>query len=105
LQAASPRVQRTAWYITLPLTIVSVIEPLNRSSGFVEPTTVEYLETIVNRVTDLRRGLDCLETRRDVDASRVAFFGPSAGAQIGLIAAAVETRYRAVVLVGAGLPN
>jgi formylglycine-generating enzyme required for sulfatase activity len=70
-----------------------------------DPATVEYLETIVNRVTDLRRGLDYLDTRLDVDASRVAFFGPSAGAQIGLILAAVETRYRAVVLVGAGLPK
>jgi formylglycine-generating enzyme required for sulfatase activity len=77
-----------------------------RPEGYTEPdpATVEYLEKIVNRVTDLRRGLDYLETRRDVDAGRVAFFGPSAGAQIGLILAAVETRYRAVVLVGAGLP-
>jgi hypothetical protein len=55
---ASPRVQRTAWYITLPSTIVSVIEPLSRSSGVVEPTTVEYLETIVNRVTDLLQSAD-----------------------------------------------
>ena len=51
-------------------------------------TTVEYLERIVNRVTDLRRGLDYLETRTDVDPGKVAFYGPSAGAQIGLILAA-----------------
>jgi eukaryotic-like serine/threonine-protein kinase len=78
-----------------------------RPAGDVPPdhTTVEYFERIRNRVTDLRRGLDYLESRPDVDASRVAFFGPSAGAQIGLITAAVETRYRAVVLIGAGLPK
>ena len=35
--------------------------------------------------------------------SQLAFFGPSAGAQIGLILAAVEPRYRGVVLAGAGL--
>jgi formylglycine-generating enzyme required for sulfatase activity/dienelactone hydrolase/predicted Ser/Thr protein kinase len=69
------------------------------------PATVEYFDRIKNRITDLRRGLDYLESRQDVDASRIAFFGPSAGAQIGLILAAIETRYRAVVLVGAGLPN
>ncbi len=66
-------------------------------------TTVEYLERIVSRVTDLRRGLDYLETRDDLDMSRVVFYGPSAGAQTGLILAAVETRYRAVGMMGAGL--
>jgi len=69
------------------------------------PETIEYFDRIKNRITDLRRGLDYLESRQDVDASRIAFFGPSAGAQIGLILAAIEPRYRAVVLVGAGLPN
>jgi hypothetical protein len=35
----------------------------------------------------------------------VAFVGPSAGAQIGLIAGAIETRYRTVVLIGSGLTS
>ncbi|HYN07739.1 MAG TPA: SUMF1/EgtB/PvdO family nonheme iron enzyme [Vicinamibacterales bacterium] len=68
-----------------------------------DPTTVEYLERIVNRITDLRRGLDYLETRDDLDRSRIAFFGPSAGAYLGLILAATESRYRTVVLMGAGV--
>ena len=68
-----------------------------------EPTTVEYREKIVNWITDVRRGLDYLETRSDIDASRIAFFGPSAGARIGLILAAVENRYRSVFLLGAGV--
>jgi formylglycine-generating enzyme required for sulfatase activity len=78
-----------------------------RPAGDVRPSpeTVEYFDRIKNRITDLRRGLDYLESRQDVDASRIAFFGPSAGAQIGLILAAVETRYRAVVLLGSGLSN
>jgi formylglycine-generating enzyme required for sulfatase activity len=70
---------------------------------FPDLTSVEYLERVVNRVTDLRRGLDYLETRKEIDISRLAFFGPSAGAQIGLVLAAVEPRYRGVVLAGAGL--
>ncbi|MEO6222835.1 MAG: SUMF1/EgtB/PvdO family nonheme iron enzyme [Vicinamibacterales bacterium] len=76
-----------------------------RPPGDVVPNrmTVEYFERVANRVTDLRRGLDYLDTRKDVDAGRLAFYGPSAGAQIGLILAAVESRYRAVVLLGAGL--
>jgi len=67
--------------------------------------TVEFQERVVNRVTDVRRGLDYLGTREDIDRERIAFFGPSAGAQVGLILAAVERRYRVVVMVGAGLPD
>jgi pimeloyl-ACP methyl ester carboxylesterase len=66
--------------------------------------TAEYFDELVGRVTDLRRGLDYLATRQDVDSARIAFFGPSAGGQLGLVLAAVEPRYRAVVLVGAGMP-
>ena len=68
-----------------------------------DPTTVEYRDKIVNLITDLRRGLDYLETRKDLDANRIGFFGPSSGARIGLILAAVENRYRSVFLMGAGV--
>jgi serine/threonine protein kinase/formylglycine-generating enzyme required for sulfatase activity len=76
-----------------------------RPQGYVrpDPTTVEFRERSVNWITDVRRGLDYLETRNEIDPTRIAFFGPSAGARIGLILAAVETRYRAVYLMGAGL--
>jgi serine/threonine protein kinase/formylglycine-generating enzyme required for sulfatase activity len=84
--------------------IKSYIERL-RPAGYTEPapTTVEYREKIVNWITDERRGLDYLETRSDIDASKIAFFGPSAGARIGLILAAVENRYASVFLLGASL--
>jgi eukaryotic-like serine/threonine-protein kinase len=76
-----------------------------RPEGYNEPypTTVEYRDKIVNWITDLRRGLDYLETRNDIDAKRIAFFGPSSGARVGLILAAVEARYASVVLLGAGV--
>ncbi len=76
-----------------------------RPQGYVrpDPGTVEFRERSVNWITDIRRGLDYLETRNEIDPTRIAFFGPSAGARIGLILAAVETRYRAVVLIGAGV--
>jgi serine/threonine protein kinase/formylglycine-generating enzyme required for sulfatase activity len=76
-----------------------------RPEGYVppDPTTVEFRERSVNWITDVRRGLDYLETRNEIDPSRIAFFGPSAGSRIGLILAAVETRYRSVFLMGAGV--
>ncbi|HEX8097044.1 MAG TPA: SUMF1/EgtB/PvdO family nonheme iron enzyme, partial [Pyrinomonadaceae bacterium] len=68
-----------------------------------DTTTVEYREIIVNRITDVRRGLDYLATRDDLDSRRIAFYGPSSGARIGLILAAVEDRYTSVFLQGAGV--
>ena len=77
-----------------------------RPAGWVrpDPSTAEYAEILVARVTDLRRGLDYLETRPDIDRQRIAAFAPSAGAVLGIAAAALETRYRAVVFIGAGFP-
>jgi serine/threonine protein kinase/formylglycine-generating enzyme required for sulfatase activity len=80
-----------------------------RPADFVmpNPATVEFREMIVGRITDLRRGLDYLETRSDIDTSRIAAMAPSAGSALGLIVGAIEPRYRAFVFVGAGLtvPN
>jgi len=78
-----------------------------RPTSFVRPAvnTVEFTEIIVNRVTDLRRGLDYLETRPDIDMTRVAALAPSAGSVLGLVVGGVETRYRAFVFIGAGLPG
>ena len=44
-----------------------------RPAGFVRPAvgTVEFAEIVVSRVTDLRRGLDYLETRTDIDKARI----------------------------------
>jgi len=68
-------------------------------------STVEYFDRVAERILDLRRGLDYLETRADLDHSRIAVLAPSAGAQLGLILTAIEPRYRAVAMVGAGLPG
>lgn len=58
---------------------------------------------MVNDATDLRRGLDYLATRDDIDGSRIAYYGLSQGASEGVIFAAVEERYRSVVLVAGGM--
>ena len=76
---------------------------LPTGSELPDPRTAEYRDLIVNRVTDVRRGLDYLVTRSDIDRNRIAFFGPSAGANLGLILAAVENRYAGVLLLGAGV--
>lgn len=73
--------------------------------GGVEPPegSEEFAELMTNNIIDERRGLDYLLTRPDVDAARVAFYGQSSGAHVGLLVAGVEHRYRSVLLVGIGL--
>lgn len=76
-----------------------------RGAGGPEPEarTAEFRDKIVNWITDLRRGLDYLETRSDVDHDRLAFVGQSSGARTGITLAAIESRYRSVFFQGAGV--
>jgi dienelactone hydrolase len=62
------------------------------------------LEVFVQAVVDLRRALDLLGSRGDVDGNRLAYVGHSFGAQWGAILAAVDKRLKAAVLVG-GVPD
>ena len=58
----------------------------------------------VQAVVDLRRGLDLLAARPDVDRKRLAYVGHSFGAQWGAILSAVDGRLRTAVLMG-GIPD
>jgi len=55
-------------------------------------------------VIDLRRGIDLLQARSDVDSNRIAYVGHSTGAQWGAILSAVDKRIKAAVLMG-GVPS
>ena|GEM_PF-476554 len=75
--------------------------PSNRTPPSRE--TIEYRDEILNSITDERRGLDYAATRSDLDAGRVAYFSQSTGNSLKLCLPAIETRYRSVILHGAGL--
>jgi dienelactone hydrolase len=71
-----------------------------------EPT----YETMVQNVQDLLRGLDILVDQYRVDPKRLALVGYSMGAQPAALAAALDPRVRALVLMAgralpSGLPN
>jgi dienelactone hydrolase len=53
----------------------------------------------INTVIELRRAIDLLLTRTDVDPNRVAYIGHSFGAQWGAILSAVDRRIKATVLM------
>jgi len=62
-----------------------------------------YTEYLTQAVKDLRRSIDYLETRPDIDSERLAYYGMSWGGYLGSIIPAVEERFRASVLVAGGL--
>jgi eukaryotic-like serine/threonine-protein kinase len=68
-----------------------------------EPATVRFRDQMVRHATELRMGLDYLETRADIDANALAYTGLSWGAGSRLVFAAVDDRFRAVILVGGGI--
>ena len=54
------------------------------------------------RVKDAARSIDYLETRRDIDTSKLGYYGISLGAAEGVIVLGAEPRFKAAVLVSAG---
>jgi len=62
-----------------------------------------YRDHVLMWAQDFSRTLDYLETRPDLDKSRVALVGWSWGGALGPLIAALEPRVRAVVLVSGGL--
>jgi len=65
----------------------------------------EYVEYNIQRVNEMRRGLDYLESRPDIDHARIALFGMSAGGGPGVFVTALESRYRSVMFGGTGIAH
>jgi hypothetical protein len=61
------------------------------------------LAITVQRYQDLARTVDYLETRPDIDASRLAYYGLSSGVNIGPIMAALESRFKVNVFVAGAI--
>jgi len=59
--------------------------------------TMRYANLLTQTVVDYRRAIDYLETRDDIDASRVGILGYSMGGHMTFILGAVEPRVKAVV--------
>ena len=74
-------------------------------SNYIPPerTTIEFRKQAVNWMTDLRRGLDYLETRQELDFKKLTFLGISNGANLGLLTTGIEKRYNSAVFVAVGV--
>jgi formylglycine-generating enzyme required for sulfatase activity/cephalosporin-C deacetylase-like acetyl esterase len=65
--------------------------------------THTYVDYVRKWVMDLRRSVDYLATREDVDTDRLAYLGFSWGGRMGAIIPAVEDRFKASILYSGGL--
>jgi dienelactone hydrolase len=77
-------------------------EPSRRNFDIMKPENNRDL--LIQTVIDLRRGVDLLTARPDVDAKRIGFVGHSYGGALGGVLASVEKRIKAYVLM-AGDPS
>jgi pimeloyl-ACP methyl ester carboxylesterase len=64
--------------------------------------TVLWRDHVVAWAKDIGRTIDYLETRPDIDTSKIAYFGWSWGGMMGAIMPAIERRFKVAVLNVAG---
>ena len=76
--------------------------PWRRRAEGDQPEAVR--DNFIQSVVDLRRGIDVLLARSDVEPNRIAYVGHSSGAHWGAILSAVDRRLKTVVLM-AGVPD
>ena len=63
------------------------------------PLNEQQVQELVQAVVDMRRGVDLLLERKDVDPKRIAFVGHSYNATVGAILSGVDHRFKAFVLM------
>ncbi len=64
--------------------------------------TSSYRDHVIAWSRDLGRSIDYLETRPDIDSSKLGYEGVSMGAAMGSLFPAVEDRFKALVLLSPG---
>jgi eukaryotic-like serine/threonine-protein kinase len=95
-------VVQTGRVLVLPI-LKSTYERHDSLHSDLPDSTIFWRDHVVMWVKDVRRTIDYLSSRSDMDSTRVAYFGASWGANLAPLSLAVEPRFRAAVLYVAGL--
>ena len=77
--------------------------PFPPGAGTAPPPSVGFRDLMVRHATELRLGIDYVVDRPDVDPEGLAYVATSWGAGSRLAFARVDDRYKAAVLIGAGI--
>jgi dienelactone hydrolase len=76
-----------------------------RKPGFPDWGTVAGRDLVIRQVRDMRRTIDYLEERDDIDADAIAYYGFSFGGRLGAIAVVAEPRIKVGIFHMAGLQH
>jgi dienelactone hydrolase len=68
-----------------------------------DPLSERVPAELVQQVIDMRRGVDVLEARKDVDPGRIAYVGHSYNATVGAFLRGIDNRFKAFVLMAGDL--
>lgn len=81
--------------------------PISRP-GYVEvrnPLDERRFAVFLQQVIDMRRGVDLLISRRDVDPKRIAYVGHSCNAGVGALLSGLDRRFKAFVLMAGSMSD
>jgi formylglycine-generating enzyme required for sulfatase activity/dienelactone hydrolase len=67
------------------------------------PGPTLHRDSVIAWSKDLRRSIDYLESRPDINKSRIGFLGVSQGSAYGVILTALEPRFKAIVFLDGGM--
>src|SRR5258708_34715788 len=70
-----------------------------------DPLDERIATDFLQQVIDMRRGVDVLLARRDVDPKRLAFVGHSYNAGVGALLSGVDRRFKAFVLMAGSMSD
>lgn len=70
-----------------------------------EPLNEQEIVDLVQQVVDMRRGVDLLLARKDIDPKRIAYVGHSYNAVVGAILSGLDRRFKAFVLMAATMSD
>jgi len=71
----------------------------------IHASPLAFRDMFIRGVKDLRRSVDYMETRNDINREKIAYCGMSAGATLAIPVLAVEDRFKAAVLISGGFPT
>lgn len=91
---------RAGWAVAMPI----FEGTFHRGTGqFLSPLTVAGRDRLIRQVREMRRVLDYLEARPDIDRDSFVYYGYSWGGYLGPMALTVEPRLKVGILNQAGL--
>lgn len=76
-----------------------------RLPAFPDWASIAGRDLVIRQVKDMRRAIDYLETRADIDADALAYYGYSWGGRMGPIALVADDRLQTGILNQAGLQH